>query len=208
MAYGARLESVLSESSQGFESPILRQSNFAPRPGILHPHSILTSLRPPRRVSNTSDDVPSTCIFAGGRRPIDETIGCGRHRIWLPHAGRGTHLAGAAQGLSLVGAVDLHWCRRRVLALSDDRGVAVGRQDPQRIHEPSRVTEYHPVSVPSYPRIRSGSRFENPSRWSTSSTRTLEWASRTGLFRSIGSRETRRSSSYAPATRSPSPSVP
>ena len=27
MAYGARLESVLSESSQGFESPILRRSD-------------------------------------------------------------------------------------------------------------------------------------------------------------------------------------
>ena len=30
MAYGARLESVLSESSQGFESPILRRSVIAP----------------------------------------------------------------------------------------------------------------------------------------------------------------------------------
>ena len=28
MAYGARLESVLGESPQGFESPILRQSEF------------------------------------------------------------------------------------------------------------------------------------------------------------------------------------
>ena len=30
MAYGARLESVLGESPQGFESPILRQSNESP----------------------------------------------------------------------------------------------------------------------------------------------------------------------------------
>lgn len=30
MAYGARLESVLGESPQGFESPILRQSHESP----------------------------------------------------------------------------------------------------------------------------------------------------------------------------------
>ena len=37
MAYGARLESVLSESSQGFESPILRQNivTGAPRPRLV-----------------------------------------------------------------------------------------------------------------------------------------------------------------------------
>ena len=34
MAYGARLESVLSESSQGFESPILRVIRKTPFMGV------------------------------------------------------------------------------------------------------------------------------------------------------------------------------
>ena len=40
MAYGARLESVLSESSQGFESPILRpvlsRDTSSPFKGVAH----------------------------------------------------------------------------------------------------------------------------------------------------------------------------
>lgn len=34
MAYGARLESVLGESPQGFESPILRHVNESPDQGF------------------------------------------------------------------------------------------------------------------------------------------------------------------------------
>ena len=39
MAYGARLESVLSESSQGFESPILRQSD----PGVFRDRNVFAA---------------------------------------------------------------------------------------------------------------------------------------------------------------------
>ena len=46
MAYGARLESVLSESSQGFESPILRRSDPSVFKGFRPSRSPVAQLAP------------------------------------------------------------------------------------------------------------------------------------------------------------------
>ena len=50
MAYGARLESVLSESSQGFESPILRSPDPSvfkgSRPGFIWVAQLVAQLTP------------------------------------------------------------------------------------------------------------------------------------------------------------------
>ena len=69
MAYGARLESVLSESSQGFESPILRQSD----PGVFRDRNVFAAsltndlITPsPRNYSVASD---RTCLNRRRRRP-------------------------------------------------------------------------------------------------------------------------------------------
>ncbi len=63
MAYGARLESGLSESSQGFESPILRQPDLERRP---------TQRKPPQRSSSSRLIRPSAA-------PDQELLWAGRY---------------------------------------------------------------------------------------------------------------------------------
>lgn len=74
--------------------------------------------------------------------------------------------------------------RAGLLALGHGRGLAVGREDQQRTHRRPGPR----VSPGDYPW---GCRFENPPKWSRSSTQTTGWVPPTGPFRGILSLEER-----------------
>ena len=79
MAYGARLESVLGESPQGFESPILRQ--MLESPARIRPAG-LSSSRPAHGPARASRPLParaSRAVYPGAPRvsPIAPTTGSG-----------------------------------------------------------------------------------------------------------------------------------
>ena len=61
VAYGARLESVLSESSQGFESPILRQSD----PGVFRDRNVFAASLTNDLITPSPRIEPASTVGAG-----------------------------------------------------------------------------------------------------------------------------------------------
>ena len=63
VAYGARLESVLSESSQGFESPILRQSD----PGVFRDRNVFAASLTNDLITPSPRIEPASTVGAGNQ---------------------------------------------------------------------------------------------------------------------------------------------